>query len=85
MFDGFVFYQPIGKFQIAVGLTGFMENGFFEEAVKEEAMYNKVMFGLRKMDVPPVDEERFRHYNDMHITPVENLDDIKASIDKWLK
>ena len=85
MFDGFVFYQPIEKFQIAVGLTGFMDDGFFEEAVKEEAMYNKVMYGLRKMDAPPVDEERFRYYNDMHITPVENLDDIKASIDKWLK
>ena len=85
MFDGFVFYQPIEKFQIAVGLPGFMEDGFFEEAVKEEGLYNKVLFSLRKMDIPPVDEERLRYLNDMHIEPIPNLDAIKSSIDKWLK
>ena len=85
MFDGFVFFQPIEKFKIAVGLPGFMEDGFFEEAVKEEGMLNKVLYGLRKLDVPPVDENRFKSYNDIHIVPVENLDAVKLSIDKWLK
>ena len=60
MFDGFVFFQPIEKFKLSVGLPGFMEDGFFEEAVKEEGMLNKVLYGLRKLDVPPVDENRFK-------------------------
>ena len=85
MFDGFVFFQPIEKFKLSVGLPGFMEDGFFEEAVKEEGMLNKVLYGLRKLDVPPVDETRFKSYNDIYIFPVENLDAVKSSIDKWLK
>jgi archaellum component FlaF (FlaF/FlaG flagellin family) len=86
MFDGFVFYQPIEKFQMAVGLPGFMEDGFFEEVLKEVTMFYKVVCGLRKVDVPPADEVEghLRYYNDMHITPVENLEEIKDSIDKWL-
>ena len=62
-----------------------MEDGFFEEAVKEEALLNKVLYGLRKMDVPPVDENRFKSLNEMHIYPIEKLDVVKSSIDKWLK
>jgi len=85
MFDGFIFYQPIEKFQIATGLPGFMDDGFFEEAVKMEGIYNKVVYSLRKMDIPPVNEERLRNFNDIHIEPLWKLDDIKNSIDKWLK
>ncbi len=43
MFDGFVFYLPIEELLLAVGLPGLMEDGFFEEAVREGCITKRCM------------------------------------------
>lgn len=85
MFDGFVFYRPLEEFKLVNGLPGFMENGFFEEAVKETEMLDKVLSGLKKQPATPVDKEELKRLNDIQVTSIPNLDSMKVSIEKWLR
>ncbi|MCC8145024.1 MAG: hypothetical protein LIO93_01000 [Bacteroidales bacterium] len=85
MFDGFVFYQPIEEFKLGVGVPGFMEDGFFEQAVMQQEMYNKVLFTYQKKEIPPVDKEWLKKLNDIQINSVPHLTEMKEAIEKWLK
>ena len=80
VFDGFVFYKPIEKFQLAVGLPGLMDDGFLETTIKEIELFQKVFH--RHMEV---DEEELKHYNDLHFEPILKIDEIKRKINKWLE
>lgn len=85
MFDGFVFYRPLQEFTLAIGLHGFMEDGFFEEAVTETEMYEKILSGIQKREPSPVDKEWLKRLNNIQINPIPNLDSIKQSINRWLE
>ena len=80
VFTGFVFYQPLEKFEIAFGLPHLMENGFYEELVERISLFCKAL--NREM---PVNKDEIMSLNTIHISKIENLDKLKTEIEKWLK
>lgn len=89
LFDGYVFYQPIEKFKIGMGVTGIMDGGFEAEYLKRFGLYIEVLFGdFMKRPVPSAEEikkEAFkRNLNETQFTQTENMDQIQKTIDSWL-
>jgi len=80
MFTGFVFYQPIEKFEIAVGVSGLMDDGWLEK------FYDRINLFFQVLERPLLDNKNdLMPYNDIRISNVEDLDGIKSQIQKWLK
>ncbi len=80
IFDGFVFYQPMDKFKMGIGLDGFMEDGFYEEFVRRATAINEA-FGRM---LYPVGDEVMR-FNKLEISPMNDLDRLEETIGGWLK
>lgn len=81
VFDGFVFYTPIEKFEMTEGIPNFLEDGFFEKLAEREALFYEAM----KKPVIPTDKEKAIYYNNIHINKMDNLEKLQTSIEKWLK
>ena len=86
MFDGFVFYLPIEKQEMEIGVPHLMEDGFYEKLVKRNTLYYEAYFRLAKVDreVPPIDKEQMMKLNEISRSKLHTLDVIKSSINQWL-
>ena len=81
VFNGFIFYQPFEKFEIAVGLSGLMDNGFYEEYVERNNLYYQAF----NREMPPPVKDEIMRLNEIRISEENELDKIKIKIEKWLK
>lgn len=81
IFDGFVFYQPIGKFEISRGLDGLMDDGFYEEYINRMTLFNEA---VKKEVFPTNNKEAIMTLNKQVVTPMNNLEKLQKTIDRWL-
>lgn len=80
-FDGFVFYQPIGRFEMGIGIDGLMDDGFYDEYIERVKRLNAAF----KRDVYPIGtQEQIMKLNKQTIIPMNNLEMLQRKIDKWL-
>ena len=84
MFTGFVFYQPIEKFELTVGVPGMMDDGWLEKFFEQFKLFDQVL-GREIL----TDKNELKRYNDTHIFNIFDEDElatmIKSQIQKWLK
>ncbi|MCL1934031.1 MAG: hypothetical protein FWF53_09520 [Candidatus Azobacteroides sp.] len=87
MFTGFVFYMPIEKFELGMGVPYLMEDGFYDEYVKRDSLFNQALNKLRNVNdsIPSPDKNEIMKLNDTDISKLPTLDQVKASIQKWLE
>ena len=83
IFTGFVFYMPIDKFKMAMGIPHIMENGFYDEYRKREALLIDAFKKAFNVDRAPEDEKKIMRNNQLEINP-DNLDVANTNINKWL-
>lgn len=86
IFTGFVFYLPIEKFKLGMGVNHLMEDGFYDEYIKREKLYHHGMCKLRNIEEPSpmIDKNEIMILNETKISSLHTLDQVKASIQKWL-
>lgn len=86
IFTGFVFYLPIEKFEMGMGVTHLMEDGFFDEYIKREKLFHQGMCKLRNIEepTPEPDKNELMVLNETKISSLHTLAQVKASIQKWL-
>jgi hypothetical protein len=80
VFTGFVFYLPVNKFEMGIGVPGLMENGFYDEYLKRNALQYKAF----NRESPVVDKEQIMYLNDIHITLMNDLEKLEMAIEQWL-
>ena len=83
IFTGFVFYMPIDKFKMAMGIPHIMENGFYDEYRKREALLIDAFKKAFNVDRAPEYEKKIMRNNQLEINP-DNLDVANTNINKWL-
>lgn len=81
VFNGFVFYMPVDKFEIAQGIPHFLDDGFYEEYIKRKNLYYESI----NKPAPQTDKGSIMYYNEVHINKMDDLDKLNSSILKWLE
>jgi hypothetical protein len=83
VFTGLVYYLPLEKMRMVVGIPGIVDSAFLPELQRREWLSAKVS-GEDPSSL--VDAGRLmRYYNNEREFKVDGLDSLKAQIDKWLR
>lgn len=88
--ERYVFYMPIEKFKIGMGVTGIMNHGFDEKFLIRQTMFDKVFNeNFRKQNAQPMDDETkeaiIKRLNETKFSQTENIDQIIKVINNWLE
>lgn len=90
MFDGFIFYEPIDSFEIAIGIPNlFNDSSFVEEFYRRTAIAEKIP--LNKAKSSKEIKEIIKEYNTLTIENIrynkylkQDFEDFNVEINKWI-
>jgi len=70
-----------------MGVPHLMEDGFYDEYVKRDSLFNQALNKLRNVNdsISSPDKDEIMKLNDTDISKLPTLDQMKASIQKWLE
>lgn len=87
VFTGFAFYMPIEKFEMGMGVPHLMEDGFYDEYVKRNALYYEALYKMLNVSqpIPALSKEKVMSLNETRVSKLHTLDQVKTSIEQWLK
>ncbi|NOY76508.1 MAG: hypothetical protein GXO76_01430 [Calditrichaeota bacterium] len=81
VFTGMVFYKPLEKFKLVIGIPGIVNKTFLHELLRREKILWKIK-GRRHTMSP---DELMRYYNGKRSFKLSNLDKIKKEIHSWME
>ena len=83
LFDGFVFYEPIENFQLAVGIPHlFDDSSFVEEFYRRTAIDEQITLDEAKSSTET--QNYIKETNELKINKLPNLDQYNDLINQWI-
>ena len=82
VFTGFVYYLPPERWRAVSGVNGLVDSAFAQEVLRRQTIFN---IGSGSGSGFKEVSELMRYYNNRRTSQTEEIELIKAMIDKWLR
>lgn len=83
VFTGFIYYKHPSDFTIITGVNGLIDTSFIKTYKQRVALWRNIVGD--RLENQTIDSIIYMKYNRKNISKKENINNINAQIDKWIK